>query len=80
MFLRVMESNIPIPIAVAIIEEPPYEMNGSVIPLVGIRCNVDAMLIIDCKPKDIARPEADKIINKLLSLHESNKERMTIVA
>ena len=34
----------------ASIEDPPYDRNGRVMPLVGIRCRVEAMLIAACSP------------------------------
>ena len=41
-------------------DEPPKEMNGSVIPLAGIRCKFTAMLIADWNPNRMARPAAAK--------------------
>ena len=51
-----MASNIPIPTAEANKEDPPYEIKGKVIPLVGIKCKVEAMLIMPCSPKEAANP------------------------
>src|SRR5262245_40221965 len=57
---RVKASNIPMPQASEIIEDPPYEMNGSVMPLAGMRCIFTAMLMADCRPNNIAIPAAAK--------------------
>src|SRR4051794_23378035 len=42
---RVSANIIPIPSPSASIEDPPYDRNGSVIPLVVIRCKLEAMLM-----------------------------------
>src|SRR5215469_8776903 len=47
---RVSASIIPMPSPSAINEDPPYERNGSVIPLVGIKCKLDAMFMAACNP------------------------------
>src|SRR5262245_39847873 len=57
---RVKASSIPMPQASEIIEDPPYEMNGSVMPLAGMRCIFTAMLMADCRPNNIAMPAAPK--------------------
>ena len=41
-------------------DDPPYDKNGRVIPLVGIKFNVEKILIIVCKIKIIAKPEIDR--------------------
>src|SRR6516165_4762319 len=41
--LRVSASIIPMPSPSASNEDPPYDRKGSVIPLVGIRCRLDAI-------------------------------------
>ena len=43
---RVNARTIPIPMAIAKIEDPPNEINGKVMPFVGIRFKVDAILIM----------------------------------
>ena len=42
---RVNANIIPMPSPRASIEDPPYDKNGRVIPLVGIRWRLDAMLM-----------------------------------
>ena len=54
------ESIKPINIAQDINDDPPYDKNGRVIPLVGIKFNVEKILIIVCKIKIIAKPEIDR--------------------
>ena len=50
------------PMAEAKTDDPPYDIKGNVIPLVGMRCNEDAIFIIPCNPKEAANPAVDKII------------------
>ena len=45
------------------IDEPPYEINGKVIPFVGIKLRVERKLIKNCEKKIIAKPERDKKSN-----------------
>src|SRR5947209_19908079 len=47
---RVSASIIPIPSPSASSEDPPYDRNGNVMPFVGMRCRLDAMLIAACSP------------------------------
>ena len=79
MFLRVRASNIPIQIADPTKEEPPLEMSGKAIPFVGPSCRVDAMFINACKPKLMARPQTDKVINMFDSFMLSIIDLITIV-
>src|SRR5262245_59140591 len=44
---RVNASSMPIAYASEIIDEPPYEINGSVMPFAGNRCKFTAMLMVD---------------------------------
>ena len=53
--LRVSASSMPTPSAIAMIDEPPCEMKGRVMPLVGIRCRLDAMLMTACRPKPVSK-------------------------
>src|SRR5262249_59662080 len=45
---RVNARSMPIAYASEIIDDPPYEINGSVMPFAGIRCKFTAILIVDC--------------------------------
>ena len=47
---RVSASSVPMAIAAASIDEPPYEMNGRVIPLAGNSRIATAMLTKACNP------------------------------
>src|SRR5262249_45095306 len=60
---RVKANNIPIPKASEIIDEPPYEMNRSVMPLAGIKCKFTPMLMAHCSPNKMARPAPAKRAN-----------------
>src|SRR6516165_9069255 len=64
---RVSASIIPMPSPSASIEDPPYDRKGSVIPLVGIKCRLDAMLITAWSPNWINKPVAARSTNKLPS-------------
>ena len=45
-------------------------------PLVGIRCRVDAMLMIPCRPKEADSADAERMMNRLLSFMEISIERI----
>ena len=57
---------IPAVMADAKRDEPPYDKNGNVVPLVGIRSVLLAMCINDWKPNWKARPPIAKIKKRLL--------------
>ena len=64
--LLVKDKIIPAVIAEANKEEPPYDKNGNVIPLVGIRSVLLAIWIKVWKPNWKARPPTAKIKKRLL--------------
>ena len=49
-------------------------------PLVGIRCRLDAMLMTACRPKPVARPVAPSSTNMLCSLTMRDSARSTMKA
>ena len=51
-------------------DDPPYEINGRVIPFVGIKLRVERILIKNCKNNIIARPDRDKKSNMFELLTE----------
>ena len=53
-------------IADEIVDEPPYEIKGSVTPFVGIIPILLEICIMDWKANKKANPEIDNIENKLL--------------
>ena len=55
-------------------------MNGSVMPLAGIRCRFTAMLIADCMPNRMARPAAAKRVNGSSLRMARASARMTMKA
>src|SRR5918992_1671738 len=61
--LRVSASTIPMVSETARSEEPPDEMNGSVIPLAGIRPTLTAMLMTACSPNSTASPATACCVN-----------------
>ncbi len=58
----------PIIIELDIKDEPPYEIKGKVIPLVGIIFKADEMFIITWKIKIFDKPVKDVIMKKLFDL------------
>src|SRR3569623_1249065 len=55
--LRVSASIRPMPKAIAMVEVPPYDTNGSVMPLGGMRLRFAARLMAHCSPNWIASVE-----------------------
>ena len=51
-------------------DEPPYEINGNVIPFVGIIFKTDDILIITWNMKILDKPVKEEIIKKLFDLWE----------
>src|SRR6516225_3835697 len=77
---RVSASIIPMPSPSAINEDAPYERKGSVIPLVGIKCKLDAMFMAACNPNWINKPVAPRSTNKLPSSNNRKSPRSTMKA
>ena len=77
---RVSASSMPSVIDTASIEEPPEEMNGSVMPLAGSRPTLTPMLISDCRPKSSARPWMDSRVAASFSCAAASSARMTMKA
>ena len=55
-------------------------MNGSVMPLVGIRCSVEAMLTKACRPKLATSPAAASTTNRSASASSRSSPRSTMKA
>ena len=55
-------------------------MNGSVMPLAGIRCRLTAMLIADWVANNIVKPAAAKRVNGSLLCMARSSARMTMKA
>ena len=70
---RVSDSNIPMPRPTATAEEPPYEINGNVIPLVGIMPRVENKLTIVCKPKPAQQTRGGENDEQILLPHQSQQ-------
>src|SRR5215510_5821536 len=75
---RVNASNMPIAYASEIIDDPPYEINGNVMPFAGMRCKFTAILMVDCVAKRIVRPAAPKRANGSSLRMERISMRMTM--
>ena len=48
-------------------------MNGSVMPLAGMRCRFTATLIADCMPNKMAKPAAAKRVNGVFTAHRARQ-------
>lgn len=51
-------------------DEPPYDINGRVIPFVGNRLRLDDIFIRVCKIKMLDNPKREEKIKKFFSLNE----------
>ena len=73
-----MSPNImPIVIAVAIRDEPPYEINGRVIPFAGNKAKLTAILIMACKPNNVIKPTSASLVKPSGSFVAFKKTLMT---
>ena len=69
--LRVSPKTMPIANPSDSKDDPPYETNGKVMPLVGIKLSVDAILTSACMPNCASNPDTASKVNRFLSLVKS---------